>query len=73
MERPRRYALVEIKLGGDRLIQEGIASLNTYSRLVELRKAPPPKFKMVLTAIGDYAYRRKEDGIIVCPISALRP
>ena len=68
-----RYALVEIKLGGDRLIQEGIASLNAYSRLVELRKAPPPKFKMVLTAIGDYAYRRKEDGIIVCPISALRP
>ena len=32
-----------------------------------------PAFKMVLTAVGEYAYRRKEDGIIICPISALRP
>jgi len=28
---------------------------------------------MVLTATGDFAYRRIEDGIIVCPISALKP
>lgn len=33
----------------------------------------PPAFKMVLTAVGDYAYRRKEDGVIVCPVSCLRP
>ena len=26
-----------------------------------------------LTAVGDYAYARKEDGIIVCPVSALKP
>ena len=25
-----------------------------------------PAFKMVLTAVGDYAYTRKEDGTIVC-------
>ena len=68
-----RYALVEIKLGGDRLIQEGVASLNAYLRLVESRNAPQPVFRMVVTAVGDYAYRRKEDGIIVCPLSALRP
>lgn len=67
-----RYALVEIKLGGDRLIQEAVSSLDAYSRLVESRKAPRPAFRMVLTAVGEYAYRRP-DGIIVCPIGSLRP
>lgn len=67
------YALVEMKLGGDRLIQQGVESLNAYLRLVELRNAPRPVFRMVLTAVGDYAYTRKEDGIIVCPIGALKP
>ena len=67
------YALVEMKLGGDRLIQQGVESLNAYLRLVELRNAPRPVFRMVLTAVGDYAYARKEDGIIVCPIGALKP
>ena len=67
-----RYALVEIKLGGDRLIQEAVSSLDAYSRLVESRKAPWPAFRMVLTAVGEYAYRRP-DGIIVCPIGSLRP
>ena len=67
-----RYALVEMKLGGERLIQDGVASLDGYLRLFESRKALRPVFRMVVTAIGDYAYRRK-DGIIVCPIGCLRP
>jgi len=67
------YALVEIKLGGERLIQEGVASLVKFRRLVDSRKAKPPVFSMVLTAVGNYAYRRKEDGVIVCPIGCLRP
>ena len=32
-----------------------------------------PSFKMVLTAVGDYAYRLEEDGVIVCPVGALKP
>lgn len=67
------YALVEIKLGGDNLIKEGIAALQKLSALIYAKKMNPPAFKMVLTATGDLAYRRKEDGIIVCPLSALRP
>ena len=67
-----RYALVEIKLGGERSIQEGVASLDEYLRLVDLRNAVRPVFRMVLTAVGDYAYQRP-DGVIVCPISALKP
>ena len=67
------YALVEIKLGGERLVSEGVRSLNTYWKLLEGKKVRKPVFRMILTAVGDYAYTRKEDGIIVCPISALKP
>ncbi len=47
-------------------------SLDEYLRLVDLRNAVRPVFRMVLTAVGDYAYQRP-DGVIVCPISALKP
>lgn len=30
-----------------------------------------PSFMMVLTAVGDYAYRRS-DGVLVVPVSTLR-
>lgn len=67
------YALVEIKLGGDNLIDEGVVALQKLNDLIEAKRMMPPVFKMVLTATGDFAYRRREDGVIVCPISALRP
>ena len=56
-----------------RLVSEGVRSLNTYWKLLEGKKIRKPVFRMILTAVGDYAYTRKEDGIIVCPISALKP
>ena len=31
-----------------------------------------PAFLMVLTAVGEFAYRR-DDGIFVCPIGCLKP
>lgn len=64
--------LVEIKLGGSALIEEGAATLNALSGLVDTSRQEPVAFKMVVTATGDCAYRRT-DGIVVCPISALRP
>lgn len=67
------YALVEIKLGGDRLVAEGLATLNRLSSLIESKKAKKPAFRMLVTAVGDIAYRRDEDGIFVCPLSALKP
>lgn len=66
------YALVEIKLGGE-LVNEGVATLAEFSRLISRKGHTPPAFRMVLTATGDFAYRRPDDGIIVCPISALKP
>lgn len=67
------YGLVEIKLGGETLVNEGASTLNALARIVDTTKMKAPSFKMVLTAVGDVVYRRKEDGVIVCPISALRP
>ena len=67
-----KYGLVEMKLGGGTLIDEGARSLNVLEALIDTSKGGAPAFKMVLTAVGDYAYRRP-DGVIVCPIGCLRP
>ena len=66
------FGLVEIKLGGDELIEKGAATLNSLASIVDDRKMKGPAFRMVLTAVGAYAYTRK-DGVVVCPISALKP
>ena len=66
------YGLVEVKLGGDTLIEKGVKSLLAVADKIDLTRMKKPSFLMVLVADGDFAYRRK-DGIIVCPIGALRP
>ena len=66
------YALFEVKLGGKHLIEEGVKTLKTLSNLIVEKKLREPAFKMIVTAVGEYAYVRKEDGIIVCPLSALK-
>ncbi len=70
--RSGRFGLVEVKLGGKGLIEKGAVTLNRLAEKVDPKKMKAPAFKMVLTAVGDCAYRRKEDGVIVCPISALK-
>jgi len=64
--------LVEIKLGGEALIEEGVDTLNALSGIIDTSRQEPVAFRMIVTATGDYAYRRP-DGIIVCPLSALKP
>ena len=67
-----RWAGIEIKLGGDDLINEGAASLKTLrNKIVEKSDEQAPSFLLVLTAIGG-AYQR-EDGVFVAPINLLRP
>lgn len=67
------YGLVEVKLGGASLIDGGAATLTKLASQIDTKKAPPPSFLMVLTAVGDCVYRRPDDGVLVCPIGALRP
>ena len=71
--RDGRFGLVEVKLGGEALIEEGASTLETLANSVDVEKMRKPSFKMVLTAVGDMAYTRPKDGVIVCPISALKP
>ena len=64
--------LVEVKLGGSALIEDGTKTLNALSGLIDTTRQKEVAFKMVVTATGDFAYQRP-DGIIVCPLAALRP
>ena len=65
------YALIEVKLGGEKLIEEGVDSLNTLAQTIDTSKMPQPSFKMVLTAVGQYAYQRP-DGIFIVPLGCLK-
>ena len=71
--RDGRYGLVEIKLGGAPLIEHGAETLKKLASRLDTTKMAKPSFLMVLTAVGDCAYTRPDDGIIVCPIGALKP
>lgn len=65
------FGLIEIKLGGDHLIEEGVANLKAFSAKIDTKKMKEPAFMMVLTGTGKYAYRRK-DGVYVVPAGCLR-
>jgi len=66
-----KYGLIEIKLGGDKLIEEGAASLKSMETKIDTEKMNKPSFLMVLTGTGDYAYCR-HDGVYVVPIGCLK-
>ena len=66
-----RYGLVEIKLGGDRLIEEGAANLLKLKDRIDCTKMREPSFMMVLCGVAPFAYRRK-DGVLVVPIGCLK-
>lgn len=65
------YGLIEVKLGGKTLIEEGAKNLLSLSSKINTDKMPAPAFLMVLTATGNFAYRRK-DGVYVVPIGCLK-
>lgn len=66
------YGLVEVKLGGDTLINEGAATLKALADKIDTEKMKRPSFLMVLTGVGNYAYKRLEDGVLVVPIGCLK-
>ena len=66
-----KYGLVEIKLGGEKLIEEGAKSLKALASKIDTEKMKSPSFLMVLTGTGDYAYRR-QDGVLVVPVGCLK-
>ena len=62
---------MEIKLGGDKLIEEGVYTLTMLEKKIDVEKMKSPTFKMVLIGVGRYAYKR-DDGVLVVPISCLK-
>lgn len=65
------YGLVEIKIGGERLINEGAQTLIKLRNKIDTDKMKGPSFLMVLVGIGSLAYRR-DDGVYVVPIGCLK-
>ena len=68
-----QYGLVEIKLGGKSLINDGVETLHALVGQIDTARMKAPAFRMVLTATGEYAYRRPEDGVYVVPLGCLKP
>ena len=65
------YGLIEIKLGGEKLIKEGVETLTSLTESIDTSKMKEPAFRMILTAADQYAYRR-EDGIFIVPVGCLK-
>lgn len=67
-----RWGAIEIKLGGDDLIEAGATSLKKLKSKIEKKSdEQSPSFLLVLTAVGG-SYQR-EDGVYVAPINMLKP
>lgn len=67
-----QWGAIEIKLGGEELINDGVKSLLTLKKkLSEKSDEPAPAFMMILTACGSLYHR--PDGIYVVPINCLKP
>ena len=65
-----RFALVEVKLGGENLIRDGISTLSSLRNKIKIDKLPEPSFEMIITACGN-AYTT-DTGIHIVPINMLR-
>lgn len=65
------YGLIEIKLGGDNLIDEGAKSLKQLSSEIDFTRMKLPSFMMVLVGVGNFPYKR-DDGVLVVPIGCLK-
>ncbi len=66
-----KYGLVEIKLGGDEAIAAAVKTLNSLENKINTDQMMKPAFKAVLTAVGQFAYRRS-DGIYIIPVACLK-
>lgn len=66
-----KYGLAEIKLGGQKLIDEGAKNLKLLAEKIDTAKMSEPSFLMIVVGTGDFAYRRS-DGIYIVPVGCLK-
>lgn len=65
------YALLEVKLGGEKLINDGAENMLKLANIIDTNRMPLPSFMAVIVGVGKFAYRRK-DGVYVIPIGCLK-
>lgn len=65
------YGMIEVKLGGEKNIEEGAKNLKLLASKIDDTKMKSPSFLMVLTGTSRYAVRR-DDGVYVVPIGCLK-
>lgn len=66
------YGLIEIKLGGEKLINDGAESLKKLASNIDVTRMKKPSFMMVLAGLAPYAFQRP-DGVWVVPVNCLKP
>jgi predicted AAA+ superfamily ATPase len=66
------YALLEVKMGGEKLINDAASNMIELASNIDTDKMPAPSFMAVIVAVGQYAYQRP-DGVFVIPIGCLKP
>ena len=70
--RDGRYGLIEVKIGGERLIAEGRARLRRLADEIDTKTMREPSFRMIVVADGEFAYE-EPDGTLICPVGSLKP
>lgn len=65
------YALIEVKLGGEGLINDAATNMIALANNIDIDKMPAPSFLAVIVGVGKYAYQR-QDGVYVIPIGCLK-
>lgn len=58
-------------IGRNNNIEKGSETLKHLAEVIDTDKMKAPAFLMVLTGVGQYAYRRP-DGVFVIPIGCLK-
>ena len=66
------WAAIEVKLGLGAEDAAAASLIAIRDAIATEPKGRPPKSLIVIVGMSGSAYRRK-DGVIVCPLSALRP
>ena len=64
--------MIEIKFSAGKLIEEGAETLKALASKIDTKNMSKPSFMMVLCAKAPFADKRN-DGVYVVPITALRP
>ncbi len=68
-----RWGAFEIKLGANQIDAAAQGLVKMRNSFISKKAGLPPSFLAVICGLSNSAYQRKEDGVFVFPITALKP